>query len=127
MKKQLIKLLLFNCSLLFYNCVEAQTEWPRTVTATDGTIIKVYQPQPDSFAGNVLKSRSAISVLEKGSSGPAFGTFWSIAQVETDRDDREVTIASVVLSAVKILGDSSPSRIDYIKTTLEAQLPVVAG
>jgi hypothetical protein len=83
--------------------------------------------QPDSFAGNVLKSRSAVSVLEKGSSDPVFGTAWSTARVESDRDDREVTIRSVVLSALKIPADSSKARIDYIKTTLEAQWPEAVG
>jgi hypothetical protein len=127
MKKRLIRLLLFGCGVLFYNYIDAQQDWPKTVVATDGTIIKVYQPQPDSLAGNILKSRSAVSVLEKGDSDPVFGTLWSTARVETDRDDREVTIASIVLSTVKIPGDSSKARIDYIKATLEAQLPVTAG
>jgi hypothetical protein len=127
MKKQLKRLALFCCAVLFFNNLYAQQEWPKTVVAADGTIIKVYQPQPDSFAGNILKSRSAVSVLEQGSSEPAFGTIWSTARVETDRDYREVTISSVVLSAVKIPGDSTQARIDYIKRALEAQLPVTAG
>src|ERR1044071_4760768 len=69
---------------------QQQQEWPRSFTTDDGTVVKIYQPQPESFADNVLKSRWAISVTPQGKSDPVFGTFWSVANVETDRDNRRV-------------------------------------
>src|ERR1700751_2071646 len=71
---------------------QQQQDWPRSFTTDDGTVIKIYQPQPESFADNVLKSRWAISVTPQGKSDPVFGTFWSVANVETDRDNRRVVI-----------------------------------
>src|SRR5258708_10805626 len=127
MKSLLKKIVLLSCTAFLYNIVSAQEDWPKSISASDGTIIKMYQPQPDSFAGDQLKSRSAISVLEKGSSDPVFGTLWSTSKVETDRDTRQVAIESITISAIKIPADTDKKKLDYIKTTLESQLPKVAG
>jgi hypothetical protein len=127
MKPFLIKTVLLGCTAFLYNICSAQEDWPKTLTASDGIIIKIYQPQPDSFAGNILKSRSAISVLEKGSPDPAFGTLWSTAKVATDRDNRTVAIESISISDIKIPADSAKTRLDHIKATLESKLPQAAG
>ena len=39
--------------------------WPQEITADEGTIV-IYQPQPESLQGNVLKGRSAMSLELKG-------------------------------------------------------------
>jgi hypothetical protein len=129
MKTLFTKIFLSACLACLYSICSAQsaTDWPKAITASDGTIIKMYQPQPESFAGNVLKSRSAISVLENGSTDPIFGTFWSTSKVETDRDNREVSIESIKISDIKIPGESDQSKVDFIKTTLESQIPQSVG
>ena len=81
--------------ILIANLSRAQEEWPKAITAADGTVINIYQPQAEFFAGNTLKSRSAFSVLEPGSQDPIFGVFWSTATVETDRDTRQVAIEAM--------------------------------
>ena len=127
MKSYLIKLI-FPVSIFFnVTLCHAQTEWPKSITAADGTVINIYQPQAESFAGNTLKSRSAISILKSGSQDPVFGVFWSTATVETDRDKREVAIEAVKVNNLKIPADSSPAEKDYIETTLESFIPKVAG
>ena len=70
----------------------ASDDWPKVINTDNGTQIKVYQPEPESFKGNTLMFRSAISVLENGSNDPVFGAFWATAKVETDRDNRTLTI-----------------------------------
>ncbi len=50
--------------------VMAQDSWPKTTTTSEGTIIKLYQWQPESFADNTLQAHAAISVLENGKSEP---------------------------------------------------------
>ncbi len=127
MKSLLKKIVLLSCTAFLYNIVSAQEDWPKTISASDGTIIKMYQPQPDSFAGDQLKSRSAISVLEKGSSDPVFGTLWSTSKVETDRDTRQVAIESITISAIKIPADTNKNKLNYIKTTVESKLPSIVG
>src|SRR5579872_7036074 len=106
---------------------EAQQEWPKNITADDGSVIKIYQPQPESFSDNILKSRWAISVLQPGKPDPVFGTFWSVANVETDRDNRRVIIQSVKVPNVKFPGQPDENFTNGLKTTLETQLPQAAG
>jgi hypothetical protein len=106
---------------------EAQQDWPKSISADDGSVIKIYQPQPESFSDNVLKSRWAISVLQAGKADPVFGTFWSVANVETDRDNRRVIIQSVKVPNVKFPGQQDENFTNALKTTLETQLPQAAG
>src|ERR1700748_3394805 len=106
---------------------EAQQDWPKSISSDDGTVIKIYQPQPESFADNVLKSRWAVSVLLPGKSDPVFGTFWSVANVETDRDNRRVVLQSAKVPNVRFPGQTDNDFINGLKTALEANLPQVAG
>src|SRR5579859_7668830 len=106
---------------------QQQQEWPRSFTTDDGTVIKIYEPQPESFADNILKSRWAISVLQPGKTDPVFGTFWSVANVETDRDNRRVIIQSVKVPNVKFPGQADENFTSSLKTMLEANLPQAAG
>jgi len=93
----------------------------------DGTVVKIYQPQPESFSNNILKSRWAISVLQPGKTDPVFGTFWSVANVETDRDARRVEIQSAKVPNVKFPGQPDDNFINSMKTALETNLPATAG
>src|SRR6266851_3558613 len=104
MKNVSTKLLVLCCTLFLFSYARAQEEWPKTINTGDGTQIKIYEPQPESFAGNILKARSAISVLENGKSDPTFGTFWSISTVETDRDNRRVLLQSIKIPNIKFPG-----------------------
>lgn len=119
------------CAIFFAGTAvgqESQQDWPRSFTTDDGTVIKVYQPQPESFSDNVLKSRWAISVLQTGKTDPVFGTFWSIANVETDRDNRRVVIQSVRVPNVRFPGGQQDDNFNNsLKSALEANLPETAG
>src|SRR5580704_2255067 len=106
---------------------EQQQDWPRSFTMDDGTVVKIYQPQPESFANNIMKSRWAISVLQPGKQDPVFGTFWSVANVETDRDARRVIIQSAKVPNVKFPGTPDENFISSMKTALETNLPTTAG
>jgi hypothetical protein len=104
-----------------------QADWPRSFKMDDGTVVKIYQPQPESFSNNILKSRWAISVLQPGKQDPVFGTFWSVANVETDRDARRVVIQSAKVPNVKFPGQQDDNFINSMKTALETNLPQTAG
>ena len=106
---------------------EQQPDWPRSFTMDDGTVVKIYQPQPESFSNNILKSRWAISVLQPGKTDPVFGTFWSVANVETDRDARRVVIQSAKVPNVKFPGQPDENFTNSMKTALETNLPSTAG
>ncbi|HEV2479102.1 MAG TPA: hypothetical protein VGS79_05550, partial [Puia sp.] len=104
---------------------QAQQEWPKTITAGDGTIIDIYKPQTEAFAGNTLKARNAISIQEPGSQDPIFGVYWSTSTVTTDRDTREVNIESVKVNHVRLPADSSEKEAALVKTALETYVPRV--
>ncbi len=116
---------LFCCAVFFTASAEMQDDWPKTITGSDGSVIKIYEPQPESFQGNVLKARSAISIIETGKTDPTFGTFWEIATVETDRDNRRISIQSVKVPNIKFPGDVDANKISYLKNTLESQIPTL--
>ena len=127
MKALIVKLSLLSCTVLLFSFGQAQEDWPKTITAADGTTIKIYQPQPESFSGNTLKSRSAISVSENGNADPVFGTFWSTSKVQTDRDTRQMIIESIKVTDIKIPVVTDQNKIDFVRTTLEYQFPDAAG
>ncbi len=111
------------CSSLFATAGNAQEDWPKVIAASDGSVIKIYHPQPESFSGDILKLRSAISVTDAGKTDPVFGTFWSVNTVETDRDNRNLSIVSVQVPNVKFGSDIDANRINYLKSTLETEIP----
>jgi hypothetical protein len=74
--------------------------WPREFT-NDGHLIVIYQPQPEKLEGDRLTARSAISVTPAGQTEPVFGAVWYEAFVETDRDNRLVTINQVSVPRVR--------------------------
>ncbi|MDP4148131.1 MAG: hypothetical protein Q8943_01850 [Bacteroidota bacterium] len=118
------------CAVSLLGVARAQDspqDWPKSISTDDGTVIKIYQPQPEAFSDNVLKSRWAISVLQPGKADPVFGTFWSVANVETDRDNRRVIIQSLKVPNVKFPGQPDENFTNGLKATLEAQLPQAAG
>ncbi|HTI90276.1 MAG TPA: hypothetical protein VL727_06775 [Puia sp.] len=111
--------------LPFFAATHAQEAWPKKISAPDGTLITIYQPQPEQFKGNELVARSAIAV--QTNSNPVFGTFWWKARVTTDRDLHSLTLDTIEITAIKIPGDSTKGQLDAVKAALQAQLPAASG
>jgi hypothetical protein len=95
---------IFAVALALSGASAAQEEdglgWPREFTH-DGHVIVIYQPQPEGFEGDRLTARSAISVTPAGRTEPVFGAVWYESFVETDRDNRLVTINQVTVPRVR--------------------------
>jgi hypothetical protein len=68
--------------------------WPKEID-TPALKITVYQPQLETFQGNHLTARAAVSVQKTGSPTPVFGGVWLDAQLLTDRDQRTATPINV--------------------------------
>ena len=105
---------------------EAEKNWPKKIIAEKGEII-VYQPQVESFDGNSLSTRSAVSVemnevKEGEKKGPVFGVIWMAAKVETDREERMVHIRSLSIPRVRFAG-STPEQEAKIAAIIEAEVP----
>ncbi len=127
---------LLACLFFFAGIIRGQEQWPKSLTLMDGTLIKIYELQPESLQGNTLKARAAFSFSGKDGKDPAFGTFWMVARVETDRDNRQVHIDSVNVPNVRLAPQSDMVNVsfnylrakvetDYLKTELERGIPTL--
>ena len=59
--------------------------WPRRFEHAKGTVL-LYQPQLESFKGDRLTARAAVSVQKKGWKQPVFGVVW-LVEVAQGADD----------------------------------------
>ena len=127
MKKFTQHFLLLTVCLAVFGFSRASDDWPKIINTDNGMQIKVYQPEPESFKGNILQFRSAISILENGSNDPVFGAFWATSKVQTDRDNRTLTIMSLDVTSIRIPAIEGQDTIDYIDDALESRFPQAAG
>ena len=71
--------------------------WPREVKLGDATLL-LYQPQVNSWTGNILDFRAAVAVRPTGSKQETFGVVWGTARTHVDRVARMVTLEDLELS-----------------------------
>ena len=95
--------------------------WPIRVDTSAGQL-SIYQPQPETFEGDQLSARAAVSLLPPGATDPQFGATWFKARVFTDRDARTVTIQDIDVRQVK-LPNSPPDQEAGFAAVLKQQLP----
>jgi hypothetical protein len=89
--------------------------------AERGTVV-LYQPQPESFEGNELKARAAVSVALKDETEPRFGAVWLTSRVATDRDSRTVEIEDVSITGVRFPDVDEESQ-QALASFLEHEIP----
>jgi len=87
--------------IAFFLCTPlmADLEWPQEISSDEGTIV-VYQPQPESLEGNVLRGRAAIALELKGREEPIFGAMWFSANIDTDQDADIATVRNFKVEKV---------------------------
>jgi hypothetical protein len=95
--------------------------WPRELETEKGTVV-LYQPQPESFGGDKLTARAAISVTPKQKNEPVFGAIWITSRVETDRNARTVTILDVKVDNVRF-PDATEKQTQTLSSFLEKEIP----
>ncbi len=97
---------LFNITILcilFSVSIRAEGEdlaWPREVTADNAKIL-MYQPQIETFVGDKLTGRAAVSVTMKDSVNPVFGVVWIDSKVSVDKDTRIVDVLETTVTKVR--------------------------
>ncbi len=117
MKKSNI-FLLITALLMLPFILSAQEVWPRKFS-TDWAKVVVYQPEPDSIAGDHLYLRSAISIITKTSKSPAFGAIWMDAQYTGNKEKgicnvNNVKLLNVRFPAIDTLRPSELKRFDSL-------------
>ena len=94
--------------------------WPRQFLSGT-TTFSVYQPQVDSWKGNQLAVRAAVSVQDTGAAEPAFGVIWLSARTEVDKTNRLVSLED--LQITKATFPSASANSAGWQATLQQLLP----
>jgi uncharacterized membrane protein YgcG len=88
---------------------QADSGWPRQF-AHEGNTVTLYQPQVESWEGNQLKARIAVSVQTAAAAQPTFGVIWVAARTEVDKEKVLVTLEAIKIAKTdfpKESGDGS--------------------
>lgn len=100
----------------------ASDGWPRQAEISGATAL-VYLPQVNSWQGNRLSFRAAVSVKETDAKEQSFGVIWGSARTGVDRVTRRVSLEDLSLSRA-----SFPTLPDHgldVLRQLRTQLPTV--
>lgn len=103
--------------LLFSFVTRAQDGWPKTLKNNDGSTIKLYQFQPESYNNNLLKASAALSILKEGTNDPVFGVAW--LQAVTATRGANVEVVSLQINSIKLPGDFTEEQLDQIQEQIE--------
>ena len=96
--------------------------WPRRID-TDAYLVTLYQPQTESFEGDRLESRAAVSVRSKDGTGElAFGAVWLSSRLEIDRDARTMIVRELAVPEVRFPDASDEDRAALARL-LESTIP----
>jgi hypothetical protein len=95
--------------------------WPKEIQ-TSASRITVYEPQLESFKGNRLNSRAAVSVIRQGDSQPVFGGVWLESTLITDPEGRTATPVKIQMTAIRF-PNSDASELAELRREIEAAVP----
>jgi len=109
--------------LICWTVILSAQDWPREVTSPQG-IITIYQPQIESFKGDALSARAAISITSDGKTEPVFGAVWLDCRVTTDRTSRTVRLEDVKVKQIRFPNGTN-AETSNISATLEKQMPLL--
>jgi len=95
--------------------------WPREFKLSTATML-VYQPQVNSWQGNLLDFRAAVGVKPAGPGQETFGVIWATARTQVDRISRMVVLEDVTLtkSAFPMLADQGAAYVRELQKQISA-------
>src|SRR5882672_7260702 len=71
--------------------------WPRRASA-NGATISIYQPQLESWNGNLLDAYAAVTIKTSGTAETNYGVIWFTARTEVDKVNRVVSLSDFTLT-----------------------------
>lgn len=122
MKYRLLTICFSLFSLTFFSARAQPSAWPKLLKSSTGAEVKMYEPQPESYSGNLMKIRAAISVLQQGKSDPIFGVIWADISL-SNSGNNAVSWESVSITNIKLPGASDQSELDQLSTAFESEIP----
>ena len=115
-------LILIQIAIVTTGFSQAPQDWPKLISS-NGTTIKIFQPQVEFYKDNIVKSRSAFSILEKGAADPVFGAVWITSTLITDRVNRTAILQKIKVTEIKFAGDTNKSNVERLKSIMETEIP----
>jgi hypothetical protein len=111
--------------LLAFAGSTAQAElvtWPQQLVSEDGAEVLIYQPQVETYSGNSLEARAAVSVKSEVTKNvPVFGAIWIQAKIDIDRDTRTAVIRNVDVGDIRF-ADATDDQMQVLADFIERQL-----
>ena len=95
--------------------------WPKKLSGEKGEVI-IYQPQVESFVGDKLESRAAVSVKMAGQTDMIFGAMWFESHLATDMEARTASLVRTQVTATKF-PDVDQDKVDQLSRYLEQEIP----
>jgi hypothetical protein len=77
--------------------VPDEDPWPRAIQV-EGSTVKIYQPQLNSWTNNLLDAYAAVAIKNRGSGNIDYGAIWFTARTEVDKVNRIVTLDNLNLT-----------------------------
>ncbi len=101
--------------------------WPREITISHAVVL-IYQPQVNSWTGNVLNFRTAVALKPAGARTETFGVIAGTARTEVDRGARLVNLDDFALTEIKFptLPDNGQSYLPDLKAAFPGALATIS-
>ena len=118
---------LFACLLFlgtFAQDKETELSWPVEIEGDKGFVTTLYQPQLESFTGNVLSGRMALT-LKPPKEDLVFGAVWFEARMQTDLETRMVKMVGIDITNTHFPDMVDSSEVKkfkaYLKNVIESK------
>jgi hypothetical protein len=99
-----------------------EMDWPQEIVAENGAVVVIYQPQVETFSGNTLEARAAVSVkMPAAPDVPVFGAIWIKTKLDTNRDTRNALLRDIEVSDVRF-ADANDDQKDALADLIESGL-----
>ena len=96
--------------------------WPQQLATDNGAVVLIYQPQVETFSGNRIEARAAVSVKSDATKNvPVFGAIWIEAKIDVDRDSRTAVIRDVDIGDVRF-ADATGEQMQKLADFIEGQI-----
>ncbi len=95
---------------------EVEYSWPMEIESEDGFVTTLYQPQLESFQGDILEGRMAVTI-KPPEKEMIFGALWFKARMATDVENR-----TVVFEKMDIIKTHFPDLVEEETSSKFAEL-----
>ena len=101
--------------------------WPREITISHAVVL-IYQPQVNSWTGNVLNFRTAVALKPAGARMETFGVIAGTARTEVDRGARLVNLDDFALTEIRFptLPDNGQSYLPDLKAAFPGAMATIS-